>query len=608
MAIPVTKPSKLLFAGGILISFVLVAGGIKPPAETRRHTEATPDPHTAAAAGHCAGTLFPSLCLSTLLSIPELAKTPLPAVIAAAVNHTADSVRSSYHNCSVIFHRPSFLDFRQRIALSDCLDLLDVSLDFLHLAVSDLCLSNPSTRLAELFTILSAAITDQFTCLDGFAFVPEAESIRPQIEHALVHTYRLVSNALAMAKKIPPPPGVGAKGEPFEGYGKMKGGFPAWVSRKDRRLLAAAPGGLKADLVVATDGSGNFTTVGAAVAAAPNNSAARFVIYIKAGAYFENVEVGTNKINLMFVGDGIGNTVIKANRNVVDGWTTFRSATVAVVGNGFIGRDLTIENSAGPSKHQLFALRTGADLSAFYRCSFVGYQEHPSVVGNGFIGRDLTIENSAGPSKHQAVALRTGADLSAFYRCSFVGYQDTLYVHSLRQFYRECDIYGTIDIVFGDSPVVLQSCNFYARKPNPSQKNVFTAQGREDPNQNTGISIQSSKIAAAADLVPVLSQFQTYLGRPWKKYSRTVILQSFLDSLIDPAGWLEWNGSFALDTLFYGEYQNRGPGANTTARVKWPGYRVITSAAEAMKFTVGDFIQGDQWLKGYGIPYTSGLS
>lgn len=54
----------------------------------------------------------------------------------------------------------------------------------------------------------------------------------------------------------------------------------------------------------------------------------RFVIYIKGGAYVENVEVERKKTNLMFIGDGIGKTIVKASRNVVDGWTTFRSATV----------------------------------------------------------------------------------------------------------------------------------------------------------------------------------------------------------------------------------------------------------------------------------------
>jgi pectinesterase len=229
-----------------------------------------------------------------------------------------------------------------------------------------------------------------------------------------------------------------------------------------------------------------------------------------------------------------------------------------------------------------------------------------AVVGGNFLARDLTIENSAGPSKHQAVALRVGADLSAFYRCSFVGYQDTLYVHSLRQFFRECDIYGTIDFVFGNSAVVLQSCNLYARRPMASQSNIYTAQGRTDPNQNTGISIQKCKVAAASDLAAVQSSFRTYLGRPWKQYSRTVYLQSELDSVVDPAGWLEWDGTFALDTLYYGEYQNTGAGASTSNRVKWKGYRVISSS-EASTFTVGSFIDGDVWLAGTSIPFSTGL-
>lgn len=59
-----------------------------------------------------------------------------------------------------------------------------------------------------------------------------------------------------------------------------------------------------------------------------NFEVCRFVIHIKAGAYFENVEVIRKKTNLMWVGDGIGKTVVKASRNVVDGWTTFQSATV----------------------------------------------------------------------------------------------------------------------------------------------------------------------------------------------------------------------------------------------------------------------------------------
>lgn len=60
-------------------------------------------------------------------------------------------------------------------------------------------------------------------------------------------------------------------------------------------------------------------------------------------------------------------------------------------------------------------------------------------------------------------------------------------------------------------------------------------------------------------------------------YSRTVIMESTLGDLIQPAGWMEWNGNFALDTLYYREYANRGPDAVTSRRVNWTEYKVITN-------------------------------
>lgn len=452
----------------------------------------------------------------------------------------------------------------------DCLELLDNTKDELETvldAMADQC--GPARNLTNMLTFLSAALTNQYTCLDGFA-VGSNRTVRRFIQDGLYNISHHVSNSLVMLKKIRGPRHCKNKtmspsyNDLDDVNGLNRAGFPGWMKKKDQRLLqqAAPPGnGTKSrvDLVVAKDGSGNFKTIGEAVTAAPDKSATRFVIYIKAGAYFENVEVGKKKTNIMFLGDGIGKTIIKANRNVVDGYTTFRSATLA-------------------------------------------------VVGAGFIAKGITVENYAGAAKHQAVALRSGSDLSAFYQCSFVGYQDTLYVHSLRQFYRECDIYGTVDFIFGNAAVVFQMCNLYARKPLSNQKNIYTAQGREDPNQNTGISILNCKVAAATDLEADKKAFKTFLGRPWKEYSRTVFMLSNIEDVVDPAGWLEWSGDFALSTLFYGEYNNRGPGADTSARVKWPGYRVINSISEASKFTVGNFILGGEWLPPYGIPYYLNLA
>ncbi|KAL4289144.1 hypothetical protein AHAS_Ahas19G0356800 [Arachis hypogaea] len=55
------------------------------------------------------------------------------------------------------------------------------------------------------------------------------------------------------------------------------------------------------------------------------------------------------------------------------------------------------------------------------------------------------------------------------------------------------------------------------------QFNSITAQGRTDPNQNTGISIHNATIRPADDLAPRVGVVKTYLGRPWKQYSRTVL-------------------------------------------------------------------------------------
>jgi len=238
------------------------------------------------------------------------------------------------------------------------------------------------------------------------------------------------------------------------------------------------------------------------------------------------------------------------------------------------------------------------------RCFFLW---GPAAVGERFLARDITFQNTAGPSKHQAVALRVGSDFSAFYNCDMLAYQDTLYVHSNRQFFVKCLIAGTVDFIFGNAAVVLQDCDIHARRPNSGQKNMVTAQGRTDPNQNTGIVIQKCRIGATSDLQSVKGSFPTYLGRPWKEYSQTVIMQSAISDVIRPEGWSEWTGTFALNTLTYREYSNTGAGAGTANRVKWRGFKVITAAAEAQKYTAGQFIGGGGWLSSTGFPFSLGL-
>lgn len=226
-----------------------------------------------------------------------------------------------------------------------------------------------------------------------------------------------------------------------------------------------------------------------------------------------------------------------------------------------------------------------------------------AALGNGFVAKSMGFQNTAGPEKHQAVALRVQSDMSAFFNCRMDGFQDTLYVQTHRQFYRHCVISGTIDFIFGDSATVLQNCLIIVRRPMDNQQNTVTAHGRADRHETTGLVIHNCRIVPDQRLFPDRFRLKSYLGRPWKEYSRTVVMESTLGDFIQPEGWMPWDGDFALNTLYYAEYANRGPGARTTARVNWRGFRVI-GRKEASQFTVGSFIQGGNWwIKYTGTPY-----
>ncbi|KAB2029200.1 hypothetical protein ES319_D05G146800v1 [Gossypium barbadense] len=562
-----TKKHKKFFLA-LFASLVIVAAiiGIVAGVSSRNNSDESDTSHHAVVKSACSGTFYPDLCFSAVTTVPAGTAKKVRSqkdVIELSLNITTTAVEHNYFKIKKLLARKD-LTTREETALHDCLETIDETLDELHEAVEDLHEYPNKKSLTQhaddLKTLMSAAMTNQETCLDGFSHEGADKKIREVLIDGEKYVEKMCSNALAMIKNMTDTD-IANEMMLKSSNRKLKEdesgiAWPEWLSAGDRRLLQSSS--VTPNVVVAADGSGNFKTVSEAVAKAPEKSSKRYIIRIKAGVYRENVEVPKKKSNIMFIGDGRTKTIITGSRNVVDGSTTFHSATVA-------------------------------------------------VVGEKFLARDITFQNTAGPSKHQAVALRVGSDLSAFYNCDMLAYQDTLYVHSNRQFYVNCLVAGTVDFIFGNAAAVFQNCDIHARKPNSGQKNMVTAQGRTDPNQNTGIVIQKCRIGATSDLQPVRKNFPTYLGRPWKEYSRTVVMQSTISDVIQPAGWHEWSGSFALKTLFYAEYQNTGAGASTSARVKWGGYKVITSASEAQAFTPGRFIAGGSWLSSTGFPFALGL-
>jgi pectinesterase len=225
------------------------------------------------------------------------------------------------------------------------------------------------------------------------------------------------------------------------------------------------------------------------------------------------------------------------------------------------------------------------------------------VSGRGFVGKFFTVRNTAGAAGHQAVATRVSADVVAFYKVKFDGYQDTLYCHTFRQFYRECVVAGTVDFMFGNGNAVFQSCQLVAKKTTIlGQQNTYTAQGRIDPHQNTGLAFQDCNFDGTSDLKRSVASYPSFLGRPWKKYSVCVLLRPTIQAHVDRTGWLPWNtSSFGLYTSFFAEYHGKGPGSNTRYRVKWS--HQITDAKTANKYQAASFINGKSWLPYIDVPY-----
>lgn len=235
-------------------------------------------------------------------------------------------------------------------ALQDCQFLISLNVDFLSDAAAAMERLNmlENSQFEEMKTLLSATITDQDTCLDELYSVDSAFSIANDLSPLLNDGRRLCSISLVLLKDGWSP--AEKSGIPRhlteEMYADMKfimtrKNLPYRISRFDRELFSSRNGrkllkigsmsiNVTKSVIVNPDGSGNYTTITDAIQAAPNNThkgQGYFMIYVVAGVYQEYISIASNKKYLSMVGDGISQTIITGNHNVIDGWTTFNSPT-----------------------------------------------------------------------------------------------------------------------------------------------------------------------------------------------------------------------------------------------------------------------------------------
>ncbi len=277
------------------------------------------------------------------------------------------------------------------------------------------------------------------------------------------------------------------------------------------------------DFVVAKDGSGDFFTVGEAVAAIPDFCTEWTSLVICEGLYREKVSIPSSKRNVVLAGRG---------RAVVS-WDDYAS-------------------KIGSTGHP-----TGTSGSA--TCYF---------GGDHWIVRNLTFENTAG-RVGQAVAVQClGTDLR-FAGCRFLGNQDTLYLHGQGNrdghkaddnsfcFFEECYVEGTTDFIFGSAGALFERCEIR------SKSNSYITAASTCEGQPAGF------LFVDCDLTADEGVGACYLGRPWRDHAQTCFIRCRLGAHIRPEGWHDWNRPRTHKTARYGECRSTGPGAAANGRVGW---------------------------------------
>ncbi|KAK6354544.1 hypothetical protein TWF696_003687 [Orbilia brochopaga] len=209
------------------------------------------------------------------------------------------------------------------------------------------------------------------------------------------------------------------------------------------------------------------------------------------------------------------------------------------------------------------------------------------VHTKNFKAYNLNIQNSRG-SGVQAIALSAQGDLQGYYGCKLLGYQDTVLVNEGTNVFDKCYIEGATDFIFGQRAIAwFEKCTIAI-----SGNGYITANGRDTSSNPSYYVINASTVQAKSGVSGVL----TYLGRPWRPYARTVFQNTYMTSVVRPAGWSAW-GSDPTDNVYYAEYGNTGDGAQGT-RVSWA--KKLSSA-----LTLSGIVGSTSWID---MNYWNGVS
>ena len=211
---------------------------------------------------------------------------------------------------------------------------------------------------------------------------------------------------------------------------------------------------------------------------------------------------------------------------------------------------------------------------------------------------NLTIVNDAGDGREvgQAIALYADGDRLVVDACCIMGRQDTLFLGPLpprevkpggfigpkqfaprrvgRQYFRRCRIEGDVDFIFGGARAYFEGCEIRSLNRNMDVNGYVTAASTPE-GEPYGFVFHGCSFTAAQDVAPD----SVYLGRPWREWGQTVLVDCWLGQHIKREGWWDWNKPAAHERACYAGAILHGPAGDTEDWVPWARELDIQSAA-----------------------------
>ncbi|RPB04141.1 carbohydrate esterase family 8 protein [Choiromyces venosus 120613-1] len=205
---------------------------------------------------------------------------------------------------------------------------------------------------------------------------------------------------------------------------------------------------------------------------------------------------------------------------------------------------------------------------------------------------NLDIENTYGTgggrgAQAQALALSQAGQRNGYYGVGFFSYQDTVYTVNGTSYFSNTYIQGAVDYIFGMKGVAY-FCNSILAS---SSRGFITAQGRESTAYFGAYVFDNIKLITVMNA----TDNSMYLGRPWRNHSTVVYKNSDFGNVVNLRGWTNWTPTDPrTDTVYYGEYNNRGASAWNPARANFS--KLISKEEAEGQWSIKGTLGSDNWI------------